>query len=971
MARESIDLTGDSPPPQVISDNHDDGEVVFLRSVDKRSSARPPPPHTPAVRRTASQKMSGTSQTSIREGNTSFLSSKSASGSSNRLARSTANLPLLSGNGTSPKLDSAGKRVTKAEALRNDGTKEPGDQDAKASSLATECDARFSTGLQAHPNQGQNGSSTSHSGKPSSPSLSVGSKPRQALRQSDTGPEPSSAASVNARSAASSRLALAARKANVEEGVHSRQNAASHDDLLRLLTERKKSINKARIHRSPQNEVSGEKESEQHQDSAVTKRASSVTSSVNAQGSTLSRPQVDSPGRQGREMRHRSISKSPKIAIGNDQSSDQDESTLQNRDDAMRSIHGSTSTETELIAALKPSSPYRTKLTTGDDKTPDQAVRGLLHAPSSKGRRAGQNELRDGRYSTQPTLGKRPRTDAPTASEQSKFRGSGSSPVSSRTQHLLGPRPASSASPGMVEKPLRPPVFPWKNSPRFEEAAPAEGPVIEAKPVAVPIGLLTQHVNSSKADLTGIGLENAPTGKVPAASEANGSDKGAKALKSFLSKKKVGRKTVGRRDISSAPSDTVRPTSSGASNLVQRRTPPKATSAVLHATKSYQTSTIEDNGVLDLPERPASARSEAGWKPAAQEKGHLSAQDTTQPQRFTLAQLSALHDPASQAAHDEILRKYLDEMDEDHERSVRYTLARTHQQVLQASPATPFTVKRRMFAQMKDVKAVPKAPHVAGGPSQRLTIEAFPARVSKVSTHTVAVPITPYSSTVKTVPYYVDYVNLGMSILAENEKRLLYQPYFSEDFQEDRNGQIEDLNEELDRRFYRFIEQRRAKQLETEVARKRYQYLESFWTDVGISPSHIVDYLVSIDEAKAPADADLAATYDTTDVKQALALRSKLWVDDHEPTHSKWVKYRSLRSEPTFTDLSKASLASSAFYKKTRSSIWNVVMLSPEVKRFMDESLAEDGISGADPSFRKFEGQSGTHRSVACRICHV
>ncbi|OCK79858.1 hypothetical protein K432DRAFT_443585 [Lepidopterella palustris CBS 459.81] len=332
--------------------------------------------------------------------------------------------------------------------------------------------------------------------------------------------------------------------------------------------------------------------------------------------------------------------------------------------------------------------------------------------------------------------------------------------------------------------------------------------------------------------------------------------------------------------------------------------------------------------------------------------------------------------PVSLEAVEAVLKKHIAELHKDHACFVKHTLPR-HRRCFERqirsnnastsgfSKVTPtifedFLQNESPFASMKSIQ-LPNLPRPAGQiPMMKLSQEVFSGRSSKGVRSYLSIPITKYRSTAVQVPPYTDYVSLRDNVLAENNRKLLYWPYFDDEEHEDLNKK--GLWSELDQRFDMVNEHRPRRLLQAEQCRVYRAYTETFLEEIGIDWKHILFWLLAENTDIASIDVSLSMGWGIQsggmlDTSSFLLQREPHCVEDFNRGHKKWKAVFSNLPRPSVRELKLAAHACTAFLKSCGFSLWHIARLSNSAQLTRIEPLQHEA--------------GFTYRSLACRVCHL
>jgi len=263
-----------------------------------------------------------------------------------------------------------------------------------------------------------------------------------------------------------------------------------------------------------------------------------------------------------------------------------------------------------------------------------------------------------------------------------------------------------------------------------------------------------------------------------------------------------------------------------------------------------------------------------------------------------------------------------------------------------------FTEVVSPFADMKPIETSLEGKH--SEPSHYVTQEVYSIdKTQKLKSIVLRIPGTVHNSTAVEVPPYNWYTSLKHSVLAENDRRLLYWPYFDED--EDVGG--EDLKKELLDRFEIVVEKREHQIERNEESKKYASYVEAFLEELGCTYEDVLYYLLQ-PNLDVPASIPL---YDHELV--AWTFRAKLCSEDYCRTSRLWTDVYDALPVPSDHSVVLAALACYVFQESCGRSLWHVAMKSNAVTRVLQHD--KSGYTGNAAS------RSLLLRDIACRICYL
>lgn len=265
------------------------------------------------------------------------------------------------------------------------------------------------------------------------------------------------------------------------------------------------------------------------------------------------------------------------------------------------------------------------------------------------------------------------------------------------------------------------------------------------------------------------------------------------------------------------------------------------------------------------------------------------------------------------------------------------------------------------------VRAATKAPKV------HLIQEHLTSSGKMSSRSYIAAPITHYRSEAPEVPYFHEYVTLRDNVLTENNRVLLYWPYFQEDLLEDIESK--GMWVELEARFIMANEDRPRQVLQDVQCRLLSPYIERFFKELGISWEDVLFWLLApesditqiIEAANQSADADFDSL---------LLARDIHCKEDFKRQKHRWDVVYSGLPTPSIRNLRVTALACTAFLHQAGLSMWHLARRSeparyptlwapvdPEAQG-VHSDLPDDADEGKSAPSWEF-------KDTACRVCHV
>ncbi|KAI9810172.1 MAG: hypothetical protein M1827_006617 [Pycnora praestabilis] len=316
---------------------------------------------------------------------------------------------------------------------------------------------------------------------------------------------------------------------------------------------------------------------------------------------------------------------------------------------------------------------------------------------------------------------------------------------------------------------------------------------------------------------------------------------------------------------------------------------------------------------------------------------------------------------------EDIMKRHLRELHEDHEYFMKGWLKRARRgcdrravknqplvsDVTGSLAAGYSTTPARFVDQQSpflDMRGIQFPTQSKGAPPSKdigkLTQEAKAGQVVKITggksdkTY-LSVPLTTYASDAVTVPAYTSYITLRRNLLAENDKNLLYWPYFGDEVEKEKSS----LFEELELRFQNRIRDLPRRRLRSEQALKFAPYVKRFLSEVGCGVADVLYYFIQPKES-----------YFNRDQKKWIGLFERL-------------------PKPQHRALALAGLASRAFFNVAGFSIWHVI----KSKDVLLEPLSLEKLAADTPSILLQESKMnntgsnllGTYTDLCCLVCHA
>ncbi|KAF2501475.1 hypothetical protein BU16DRAFT_555957 [Lophium mytilinum] len=332
----------------------------------------------------------------------------------------------------------------------------------------------------------------------------------------------------------------------------------------------------------------------------------------------------------------------------------------------------------------------------------------------------------------------------------------------------------------------------------------------------------------------------------------------------------------------------------------------------------------------------------------------------------------------SMARVEEVLASHIANLHEDHECMVVKKIARNRtifEREVRSNPASSsypfcteyptipkaFLQQKSPFADLKGIQIPTATSYGRNDEMINVTQEFYSDNLShKPLRSYLSIPVTPFQSSAVNVPPYTDFVSLRDNVLAENNKKLLYWPYFAEEENEEKLGKS-GLWDELEQRFDMVNEQRPRRLLQVEQCRLHRPYTQEFLKEIGIDWTHILFWLLApeSDIAEIEPACKMVAPGSTSDMSLLLK-RAPHCEEDFDRTGKKWIMVLSSLPEPSASQLTLAAFACTAFLKLCKFSIWHIA-------RQCD--TAQSVLSAPVQQFPTDSTKELTYRTRACRVC--
>ncbi|KAF2202581.1 hypothetical protein GQ43DRAFT_391789 [Delitschia confertaspora ATCC 74209] len=278
------------------------------------------------------------------------------------------------------------------------------------------------------------------------------------------------------------------------------------------------------------------------------------------------------------------------------------------------------------------------------------------------------------------------------------------------------------------------------------------------------------------------------------------------------------------------------------------------------------------------------------------------------------------------------------------------------------------------FADMEPVQSPTVVKSVRKASSVQISQEVFHSAGAKHGTKSyMNIPVTRYRSKAPHVPDFKEYVTLRENTLTENNKTLLYWPYFDEEELPtlDKQG----LWNELDDHFTMVNEHRPRHILQAAKCRVYGPHVDKFLQDIGITWNDILFWLLAREE-------DIGRLGQLTNGSTGASFRSPLLdrkshcEEDFDRKTPYWRDVLSNLREPSTRNIRLSALACSAFKDCLDLSIWHLARnREPEPlhpsdavasSRTDNPGLDHDGHDPNQPLTVKWR-----YRGTACRVCHL
>ncbi|KAF2192307.1 hypothetical protein K469DRAFT_620423 [Zopfia rhizophila CBS 207.26] len=379
------------------------------------------------------------------------------------------------------------------------------------------------------------------------------------------------------------------------------------------------------------------------------------------------------------------------------------------------------------------------------------------------------------------------------------------------------------------------------------------------------------------------------------------------------------------------------------------------------------------------PSRTSSSRynpSQDGKVKTAQEKEVTESAPSPEPKNQPLV-ININDVEASIAVVEDTLKRHLTDLHENHAYIVKHKLAR-HRRCYDRevrSRKRAGTFSERAVPTIPDQFLQSTTPFIDMKPIQHPTLPkgAEKEKVIKMTQEVVhsgrsqngvksyiSMPITPYKSTAVDVPFYHDYVGLRDNVLAENNRKLLYWPYFQEE-------ELADLGKkglwnELDEQFDMVNDKRPRHVLQAEQCRVHSPYVEKFLKDIDVPWENVLFWLLAQDEDINHIN-QTSNDLSSAEFEPLLLDRTPHCEEDFDRDRRRWKIVFSKLPKPSFRNLRLSALACSIFLRLCDFSMWHLARQSKAAQLQMPKDVR--GSREVDNRNLEF-----TFRKSACRVCH-
>ena len=159
-------------------------------------------------------------------------------------------------------------------------------------------------------------------------------------------------------------------------------------------------------------------------------------------------------------------------------------------------------------------------------------------------------------------------------------------------------------------------------------------------------------------------------------------------------------------------------------------------------------------------------------------------------------------------------------------------------------------------------------------------------------------------------PDYTNYVSLKQNLLAENNKTLLYEPYFNDNQSHEEGKQS--LWDELRQRFMKVEEERPRRILQAQKSFQYRSYAEAFFQEIGCQMSDVLNYLL-MPETELRSKLISAGLDDHKVDNLVLTVRPRSCQEDFDRDKPKWLDVYDTLPDSTPDQLSNVCLACEAW----------------------------------------------------------
>lgn len=223
---------------------------------------------------------------------------------------------------------------------------------------------------------------------------------------------------------------------------------------------------------------------------------------------------------------------------------------------------------------------------------------------------------------------------------------------------------------------------------------------------------------------------------------------------------------------------------------------------------------------------------------------------------------------------------------------------------------------------------------------------------------TFSAPVTTYKSTAVTVPAFHEYVHLRNNVLTENNRKLLYWPYFADN--QDYDSTKKDLWTELKNVFEMTNDDRPLYTQRRQQCLVLSPYIEAHLKEVGLNWDDILLwYLAREDKIKSVA---LSRT-ENTELESLLIARRARHEKDFDREKEKWRAISARLPTPTLRKLQLSALVCTAFFDHHGFALWHLARQS-EVARAHILTLIQDS------KLVRPKGSEFRFSDQTCGICH-